>query len=86
MLHKIYWKLEITVLLNIAQGAIDDHARSPEVFCAKRHQAPVTGIDMRRGLGDEHDGVSRDLVNLEPDVSECSHAHKKKGDSIRHRH
>lgn len=62
------------MLLNIAQGAIDDHAGGAKIFCTKRHQAPVTGINMRRGLGDEHDGVSRDLVNLEPDVSEYSHA------------
>lgn len=70
------------MLLNITQGTIDDDAGGAQVFCAKGHQAAITGINMRRWLGDEHDGVPRNLVNLEPDVSEYLHAHTVQGGAI----
>lgn len=46
-LRRIYCKLKITVLLDITQGAIDDHAGGSKALCAKRHQSPVAGVNMR---------------------------------------
>lgn len=65
------------VLQNVTQGAIDDHTGGAKVLCAKRHQAAIAGINMRNEWRDEDDGISRDLANLEPDMSVYSCAHTK---------
>lgn len=72
------------MLLDITQGAIDNHAGGTKVFCAKRHQATVAGVNVRHGLGDEDDGVFRDLVDLNSGVS--IPAYRREITGIRSRH
>lgn len=88
MLRRTYWKLKITVLLDITQGATDDHAGGSKVLCPKRHQSSIAGVNVRQGLGDEDHGVFRDLVNLGTGVSVYTYVYALCADCFRpgHKH
>lgn len=59
-----YRELQITVLLQVTQPAINDNTFGLEVLGPQGHQTAVAGIDVRGWLGNEDDGALGYLVNL----------------------
>ena len=53
------------MLSQITHPAIDNYSRGAELLGPERHQAPVDGVYLGRGLGDEDNAGWGDLVDLE---------------------
>lgn len=65
-----YRELQIAVLLQVTQPAINDNTFGLEVLSPEGHQTAVAGVDMRGGLGDEDYSALGYLVNLRMGNSE----------------
>lgn len=52
------------MFLQVSQSPINHNASNTKFMSSQGHETAKDGVDMRKWLRDEKDGIFRDLVNL----------------------